>query len=143
MAAATPNPIGGERFKLAAKTTVGGDPGNRKVLLLLAAYADAGEHSPPMRELARRLNMPVPEVDTRLAILSRQGLIWVSWSPYHRHGKQTRPELKGWRNHYTLLFAGEPLPPSARRRIAKSTDEPQPALSAHAAHPSDGSGGGR
>jgi hypothetical protein len=120
MPAAIPNPIAGPLFKLAAQTTVRGDPGNRKVLALLSAYADAGEHSPPVKELARRLKMTVPEVDTRLDILSRQRLIWVVWSPYHRHGEQTRDELKGSRNRYVLLFAGELLPRSARRRIAKS-----------------------
>jgi DNA-binding MarR family transcriptional regulator len=73
-----PEPRAGELFALAAKVPAGGAQ-RRKLLLLLAAYADAGEPSPPVRQLAKRLRMPIGGVDALLKLLERDGHLVVHW----------------------------------------------------------------
>lgn len=92
----TAAPILGEKARLALQVDAGGRK-RRKLLVLLAAYADAGISDPPMRELMGRTGIDdVRQVDQLLRMLAKQGLIHVDWA----HG---RPQ----RNTYELLFAGE------------------------------------
>jgi hypothetical protein len=52
-----------------------GEP--RRLLVLLAAYADAGERSPSARELAERMHCSVKRVDTLCRLLYREGVLLV------------------------------------------------------------------
>ena len=116
----TPNPINGPRFKAARALDVKLAPAERKLLCLLAAYSDAGEDKPPVRELARRLNVSIEAIDTGLQSLSRRKLIWIDWSLYHRLGDQCPEHLIRRRNRYTLTCLGDPLPAHAVRRIERA-----------------------
>jgi hypothetical protein len=65
-------PVLGPLARAAAKTPVGGSK-RRKLLVLLAAYADAGESSPGAATLATRLKVPMRVFDGLLAALERDG----------------------------------------------------------------------
>jgi hypothetical protein len=74
---------------------------HRLLLTLIAAYADAGEQSPPVRELARRLGLgnepgAARKIDKRLRGLERAGVLTVAWRASN-----------GGRNVYTLHLDGE------------------------------------
>jgi hypothetical protein len=99
----TAQPTAGPLFKWAAKQDVGGQK-RRRLLCLVAAYADAGEPSPPAYELARRAGIPLnpsPQVfDGLLKALVRDGLLEVRW-------KAGKPgPTGGRRNVYTLKLDG-------------------------------------
>lgn len=49
-----PQPVAGPTFRAAARVDVGGRR-RRRLFALLGAYADAGQHSPTVEELADRL----------------------------------------------------------------------------------------
>jgi len=91
-------PRAGAIFAAAAKTPTGGAK-RQKLLLLLAGFADAGEESPPMRDLSKRLRMPPPAIDALLQLLERDGVVEVTWS--------TGPHE---RNRYELRLDGERRP---------------------------------
>jgi DNA-binding transcriptional ArsR family regulator len=81
----------------------------RRVLILLAAYADAGEISPSVRELTSRLKLTIEQLDIELRKLAAGGLIWVEW---HADPQDNR-------NRYRLLFAGDvPTPGDEARKLA-------------------------
>jgi len=55
-------------------------PNQRKLLFLLAAYREAGEHSPPVADLARRMGIKPRAVDTVLLQLIKKNVIRVAWA---------------------------------------------------------------
>ncbi|MHB1537132.1 MAG: hypothetical protein ACYCUM_13950 [Solirubrobacteraceae bacterium] len=92
----TPQPTLGPLARGAAATAITGkDPLLRKLLILLAAYADAGEASPPVRELERRLRCPPERIDGLLKALIAERLLHVHW----------RGDPDTQRNLYTLRLA--------------------------------------
>jgi DNA-binding MarR family transcriptional regulator len=95
---------------LAAKTKLAltlsakwNDRTDRKLIVLLAAFADAGERSPYARDLATRLDISVEELDRRLGGLAAEGLVWTV-------RRQER------RNVYILLFNGDRVPDRDAKR---------------------------
>jgi DNA-binding MarR family transcriptional regulator len=75
------------------------NPGGRKrlkLLVLLAAYADAEEPSPPARALAERLGIQISDLDRLLKRLQRDGYLTVAW----RKGPNER-------NVYTLRLGDD------------------------------------
>src|SRR5687767_7016507 len=95
-----PSPVAGPIFKRAAALPVEGAK-RRKLLCLLAAYADAGETSPAMVELARRLELDPVVVDHLLDALVRDGLLKVEWAGKGRPGARASA---GRRNVYALVL---------------------------------------
>ncbi len=97
-----PEPILGPTAKLAIRAArdkrVSRDAA--KLLILLAAFRDAGELRPPVFALARRLDTDAQGVDRLLKELACGRLVWVTWRP-----PRTRE-----RNRYALLFAGDKRP---------------------------------
>jgi hypothetical protein len=76
---ALPDPVLGPLAKRAMRVDPGGNK-RRKLLVLIAAYADAGEPSPPVKALARRLGIrKVQDVDHLLRRLARDGHVEVAW----------------------------------------------------------------
>jgi hypothetical protein len=76
---------------------------HRLLLTLIAAFSDAGEASPPVRELARRLGMAgekwaASKLDKQLKELVRAGVLDVRW----RASKHEHP-----RNVYELQVGEE------------------------------------
>ena len=71
------NPVAGSTFRRVAALPVEGHK-RRKLLCLLAAYADAGEPNPPVRILAQRLHLPVRKVDALLRRLEADGYLRVA-----------------------------------------------------------------
>lgn len=93
---ATADPIFGEQARLALRVDAGGRK-RRKLLVLLAAYADAGVSDPPVRALMDRAGIDdVRVVDQLLRMLEKQELIHVDWA-------RGRPQ----RNRYELVFTEE------------------------------------
>jgi len=86
------NPVAGSTFRRAAALPIDGRK-RRKVVCLLAAYADAGEPNPPVRLLAERLNLRVQAVDALLRRLEQDGHLRVE-----RAANQ--------RNRYELVLEG-------------------------------------
>lgn len=87
------DPILGKTAKLAMRTHAGGHE-RQKLLVLLAAYHDAGEQ-PTVNALTARLGLTPGQTHSLLRALERQGLIRVQWAP-----------PKSWRrNEYQLLFS--------------------------------------
>jgi DNA-binding transcriptional ArsR family regulator len=100
-------PILGSRARQAADISKPWrDDSGRRVLILLAAYADAGEISPSIRELTERLKLTIPQLDAELRKLAAGGLIWVEWHADPRDN----------RNRYRLLFAGDVATPGDEAR---------------------------
>jgi hypothetical protein len=86
------DPVLGELARRALCVDAGGRK-RRKLLVLLAAYADAGVEDPPLQALMRRAGIPTAhKADALLRTLETQGLIRVDWAA-------GRPR----RNHYELL----------------------------------------
>jgi hypothetical protein len=82
-------PVAGARFRRAAALSVEGDT-RRRLLCLLAAYADAGEASPPIRVLLLRLGLTnAAQIDALLRSLERDGLLHVRWGDSERHERNT------------------------------------------------------
>jgi hypothetical protein len=96
----TRQPVAGPLFKQAARLDVGGAK-RRRLLCLLAAYADAGEHSPTVRQLAQQAKIPGGwrKVDQLLRLLERDGVVEVRWA---KHGQA--------RNVYELYLDGRRSP---------------------------------
>ena len=91
-------PVLGERAKLALRVTEKwGDRTDRKVLVLLGAFADAGERSPFALDLAERIGIDVKTLDRKLGALAADGWLWTI----------RRPKT---RNVYVLRFAGDEVP---------------------------------
>jgi hypothetical protein len=86
-------PVLGALTRAAACMNVNGAA--RRLLILLAAYGDAGEHSPPARELARRLGIEISMLDPMLKALIAEGVLRVRW----------RAEPGTQRNVYELKLA--------------------------------------
>jgi hypothetical protein len=90
-------PVAGPLFRRAAALPIPGEK-RRRLLSLLAAWADAGETSPPMRDLVKRLGHTPKKIDQLLSSLGTDGWIAVEWAgpggPGHRGGPR--------RNRYTL-----------------------------------------
>jgi SOS-response transcriptional repressor LexA len=94
------DPILGERARRALLVDAGGRK-RRKLLVLLAAYADAGVEDPPLQALMGRAGIRSSrQADALLRALEEQGLIRVDWA-------RGRPR----RNHYELLITHEEAPP--------------------------------
>jgi hypothetical protein len=73
------SPVAGPLFRAAAAVPVDGTKRHR-LLCLLAAYADGGEHSPPVRALAARLGFDDAHgLDALLRALERDGHLRVRW----------------------------------------------------------------
>jgi hypothetical protein len=101
----TPEPVLGPLARTAARVPLRPplERSHRLLLTLIAAFADAGEQSPPVSELARRLGLNGPrqvavgKVDKRLKDLERAGLLDVRWkASQHEHP----------RNVYELRLGG-------------------------------------
>lgn len=71
-------PVLGPAAKAAARLPIDGTK-RRKVLVLIAAYADAGEKSPSIRELAERARLDRLIVANVVDRLARDGLLEVDW----------------------------------------------------------------
>jgi hypothetical protein len=98
----TAKPVLGPRARAAMKIDAGGRV-ESKLLILLAAYADAGEASPTVVELAKRMRLRVKSIDRVLDLLVAARLIEVEWAggkapPGKRAGKP------GHRNVYRVLL---------------------------------------
>jgi DNA-binding MarR family transcriptional regulator len=94
-----PKPVAGPLFRQAAKIDAGGDK-RRKLLCLLAAYADAGIDDPSIAQLAKRAQIPRGIVVVVVEKLEAAGLLAVY------RGDPTRQE----RNRYTLYLDGRKRP---------------------------------
>jgi DNA-binding MarR family transcriptional regulator len=92
---ALPEAVLGPLAKRAMRVDCGGKK-RLKLLVLLAAYADAGEPSPPARVLAERLGIQVPDLDRLLKALQRDGHLKVAW----RAGERGKSGAR--KNVYTL-----------------------------------------
>ena len=105
-AVARTSPVLGKRARLALKLTAGwSSKRDRSVLVLLAAYSDAGEPSPFAREIADRIGIDVrPDFDQILGRLAGGGLLWTVRRPDER-------------NIYVLRFAGDLVPVEDRERF--------------------------
>lgn len=73
---AVPDPVAGPLF-MAARSAPTGGAKRRKLLCTIAGYADAGETSPPARELARWTGLEIEHIDVLLSALERDGLLRV------------------------------------------------------------------
>ena len=71
-------PVLGPRARAAMRLPAGGSK-RQKVLVLIAAYLDAGESSPSIRDLAGRCHLDAPLVALLVSRLARDGLIEVEW----------------------------------------------------------------
>lgn len=91
-------PVAGPLFTCAVTLPVEGGK-RHKLLCLLAAYADAGEHSPPAATLAEQVGLPKHAqrgIDDLLRTLERAGYLRVEWgNPKHHE-----------RNRYVVLLDG-------------------------------------
>jgi hypothetical protein len=92
-------PVRGPTFRRVAALRVEqvGGVKRLKVLALLGAYADAGEPSPPARELLRRLGWPPTQSNMRrfdvlLARLQLDGWLAVERRPGQRNAYRVLPE---------------------------------------------------
>jgi DNA-binding MarR family transcriptional regulator len=82
----------GPLAKRAMRIHAGGDK-RRKLLVLICAYADAGEPSPAVATLAARLKLPNQAIDPLLDHLQQDGFLTVARREHHR-------------NVYTVHFNG-------------------------------------
>ncbi len=98
-------PVLGERARSALRVSAGWKKRHRALLVLLAAFGDAGERSPAARDLAGRLGVDVPTLDIALQALAARGAIWVVRRPRQL-------------NVYVLRFAGDPIPAEDHERFA-------------------------
>jgi DNA-binding MarR family transcriptional regulator len=89
-------PVLGPLAKRAMRTDVGGKK-RLKLLVLIAAYADAGEPSPAAQTLAERVGVDIPTFDALLKRLQRDG-----------HLKVARQKGRQRRNVYELHLDGGP-----------------------------------
>jgi len=89
-------PVLGPQAKQAMRTDCGGKK-RLKLLVLIAAYADAGEASPRAMTLCERLGIDMGTFDQLLARLQKDGFLKV-----HRRTGPNR------RNRYELFLNGRP-----------------------------------
>jgi DNA-binding MarR family transcriptional regulator len=90
-----PRPIAGPLFHQAAKLHRG-SADHRRVLCLLAGFADAGNHRPTMPELAERIRLPEHRIFALIDDLQADGWLTVR-----------RRKLKPRRLYELHLEAGE------------------------------------
>jgi hypothetical protein len=95
-----PTPTAGPLFRRAAALPITGAK-RRRLCCLLAAFADAGECSPPMRDLAKRLGQTPKKIDQLLSSLDADGWIAVEWAGPGRPGDRggthrNRYQLGSW-----------------------------------------------
>lgn len=109
-------PVAGARFRKAAGFKAQLSPVDLRIICLVAAYADAGERSPSMKQLSARLGLPRYEINGTLYDLARRRIVWVE-----RPGVGGRPH--GARNRFTCRFAGDPLPDDAKRVIYRNNND--------------------
>jgi hypothetical protein len=112
-------PVAGRRFATACKYPGELRPTDRKLMALIGAFADGGEHSPPVKVLAARLDTTPAEIDAALERLAKRRLLWVDWAPYRRYGDATHPHARRLRNRYTCRYAGDPLTDRAKRILGE------------------------
>jgi DNA-binding MarR family transcriptional regulator len=72
-----PRPIAGPLFRQAAALHRG-SPDHRRVLCLLAGFADAGEHRPTMPDLCERIRLPEHRIFALIDDLERDGWVTVT-----------------------------------------------------------------
>jgi hypothetical protein len=87
-------PVLGTLARQAMRVDAGGGK-RRKLLTLVAAYADAGEASPSLRTLASGLKVNWQSAEALLKLLERDGFLEVAW----RQGRDQR-------NVYTVRLNG-------------------------------------
>ena len=87
-----PQPVAGATFKRAAKLPIDGTK-RRKVLLLIAAYVDAGTPDPSCAMLGRRVGLPPHVVATLVDRLEADGSLRV---------KRPTERREGFRNRYAI-----------------------------------------
>jgi hypothetical protein len=98
---ALPEPVLGPLAKRAMRVDCGGNT-RLKLLVLIAAYADAGEPSPPVSVLARRLGIKrVQDLDPLLKRLALDGHIEIAW-------RASEPGPSGARRNVYRLRLAEP-----------------------------------
>jgi hypothetical protein len=99
-------PMLGDRAKLALKVSADWDSKPlRKLLVLLAAYRDAGERQPLAVDLAARLKIEIETLDKMLGQLAAGGWIWVV-------------RRRQRRSTYVLRFCGDQVPERDLPRFA-------------------------
>lgn len=86
----TKKPVVGPLTRQAMTLPLRGEP--RRLLVLLAAYADAGERSPSARDLSTRMGCSVKRIDTLCRVLHGEGVLSV----------RRRAEPRTQRNVYKL-----------------------------------------
>jgi hypothetical protein len=119
MSQPTKQPIGGPRFKAVCDLKRPLERDDRRVLALIAAYIDAGERSPRMKDMAARVQMTPEAIDVSLERLSKLRLLWIDYSPYHLHRENCYPGARWKRNRYFLRGFGDPMPESFYRVVHK------------------------
>ncbi len=100
-------PLAGRTFQQACATPVHGTQ-RRRLVITLAALADAGEHSPPMGQLAGCLGLPPTVVDQLLDELIADGWLTVVWAGSSGAPPGGRGAADGRRNRYELQLEFEP-----------------------------------
>jgi hypothetical protein len=99
-------PLAGPRFRRASALPMEGRK-RRRLLLLLAAFADAGEHSPRAVDLCTRAGIRSPvALDHLLDQLVEAGLLEVEWARSGPPGRRAALH-DGRRNVYTLRLDRE------------------------------------
>jgi len=66
------------------------DEKRRKLLVLIAAYADAGEQSPAVRTFALKLRISINSVDQLLGALERDGFVEIERRKHERNRYQLK-----------------------------------------------------
>jgi DNA-binding MarR family transcriptional regulator len=92
-----PDPVIGANARAAIRHPIDGSKG-RKVLVLIAAWLDAGVDDPAISRIAKRARLPKEVTSDVVDRLERDGLIAI------RRGDKTRRE----RNHYSLTLDHDP-----------------------------------
>ena len=91
-----PQPVAGATFKHAARLPIDGTK-RRKVLLLIAAYLDAGAPDPSCAMLGRRVGLPSQVVATLVDRLEADGFLSV---------ERATEKREGFRNRYAIPDGG-------------------------------------
>jgi hypothetical protein len=88
-------PQAGPLFARVAKMPIA-DAELRRVLALIAAYADAGQDDPALNELGRRLDISWGRVESCIRVLEHDGLLAVRWVTDEEKARKVR-------NRYRVL----------------------------------------
>ena len=92
-----PQPKLGPKAKQALVVSEPWKRSERKLFVLLAAFADVDVPNPFAKDLAQRLGISIPKLDRQLDSLASRGVLWTV------RRKQTR-------NTYILLTLGDQIP---------------------------------